>query len=227
MFAYKAQNIAPGVYMVGGPELSDSRDCLCYLVSGSKARVLIDCGCGPSSPRILKLASDAAGAPPTHLLLTHCHIDHAGGAAQIKRDCGCEVLVHTAEADVLINGDAVRSAAGWYNMQLPPLQPDRLLNSEGTIDLGGDVLNIIHTPGHTPGSVCAWADIGGKRVLFGQDLHGPFFRDFLSDLGQYEQSMNKLLALEADVLCEGHYGVFEPAESAAAFMRQQMALNLG
>ncbi len=207
--------------------MSDSRDCLCYLTSGSKARILIDCGCGPSAARILKLATDAGGGPPTHLLLTHCHIDHAGGAAEIKRACGCEVLVHSAEADVLANGDPVRSAAGWYNMQLPPLQPDRLLNGDSQIDMGETTLNIMHTPGHTPGSVCAWLETGQQKVLFGQDLHGPFFRDFGSDLGQYEQSMKKLMALEADILCEGHYGVFTPAESAAAFMRQQMAANLG
>ena len=39
--------------------------------------------------------------------------------------------------------------------------------------------------------------------------------------------MKKLMALGADVLCEGHYGVFTPAESVAAFMRQQISANLG
>lgn len=213
--------------MVGGPELSDPRDCLCYLATGPKARVLIDCGCGPSAKRILQLATEAGGAPPTHLLLTHCHIDHAGGAAEIKRACGCEVLVHEAEADVLAQGDPIRSAAGWYSISLPPLQSDRLLDGDAQVDMGNAALNIIHTPGHTPGSVCAWLETGAQRVLFGQDLHGPFFRDFGSDLIQYEKSMEKLMALETDILCEGHYGVFTPAESAAAFMRQQMAANLG
>jgi len=213
--------------MVGGPEFSDPRDCLCYLAVGEKSRVLIDCGCGPSAGRIVSLAQRAAGAPPSHLLLTHAHIDHAGGAAQVKALCGCQVLIHRLEADVLAQGDGARSAADWYNMQLPPLKADVLLEGGEELDLGGGmILRIVHAPGHTPGSVCAWLESAGQRVLFGQDLHGPFSREFGSDLGQYAASMDALLELRADILCEGHYGVFSPAPSAAAFMRQQLAANL-
>ncbi|MBU1157153.1 MAG: MBL fold metallo-hydrolase, partial [Proteobacteria bacterium] len=64
------RKVASGIFMVGGPDLTDPRDCLCYLVDGPQARVLIDCGAGPSAAAILDLAVKAAGKPPTHLLLT-------------------------------------------------------------------------------------------------------------------------------------------------------------
>ena len=53
-----------------------------------------------------------------------------------------------------------------------------------------------------PGSIAVYVDIGGQRVLFGQDIHGPFMKEWGSDLAQWKQSM-KLLALNADILCEG------------------------
>ncbi len=215
--------VCEGVYMVGGPELSDPRDCLCYLVVGGRARVLIDCGAGPSAEVILELAAQAGGRAPTHLLLTHAHIDHAGGAAQVKSLTGCQVLAHELEAPTLASGDSERSAAGWYGLKLEPLQADLMVDEGDRVELGQDCfLHLLHTPGHTPGSLVAWGEFGGKRVLFGQDVHGPFYPAFGSDLGRWRESMRKLLELEADILAEGHYGIFKPAQEVAAFIEGQL-----
>ncbi len=217
------RRLAPGVYMVGGPDLTDPRDCLCYLVTGPEARVLIDCGAGPSASRVLELAQSAGNGLPTHLLLTHAHIDHAGGAAEIRRLCGCKVLIHPGDADTMRRGDAERSAANWYGMRLEALEPDGLLEEGQEIALGESaVLTTVHTPGHTPGSVAAWCQAGGQRVLFGQDIHGPFSPAFGSDLAAWRDSMAKLLALEADILAEGHFGVFSPRSEVESYIRGQL-----
>jgi len=209
--------------MVGGPELSDPRDCLCYLVVGEQARVLIDCGAGPSAEAILELAAQAGGRAPTHLLLTHAHIDHAGGAATVKSLTGCQVLLHELEAPTLAQGDSERSAAGWYGLRLEPLEADRLVGDGDQVVLDEDkVLHLVHTPGHTPGSLVAWGEFGGKRVLFGQDIHGPFYPAFGSDLGLWRESMQRLLELGADILAEGHYGIFKPAQEVASFIEGQL-----
>jgi glyoxylase-like metal-dependent hydrolase (beta-lactamase superfamily II) len=218
------RKIAPEVYMVGGPDLSDPRDCLCYLVLGSQARVLIDCGAGPSAKLIMELVSGLTREPLTHLLLTHAHIDHVGGAAQIAGLTGCQVLIHADDAAVLASGDALRSAANWYGLSLEAVQADRLLADGDVLEAGpGLSLHIVHTPGHTPGSLCAWCESGGQRVLFGQDIHGPFSPAFGSDLGQWRLSMRRLLEIRADILAEGHYGVFRPAGEVESFIRQQLA----
>jgi len=215
--------VAPGVFIVGGPDLSDPRDCLCYLVVGSQARLLVDCGAGPSAARILELATEAAGAPPTHLALTHAHIDHVGGAAELKRLADCQVMIHAEDAQVLAQGDALRSAANWYGLKLSPLQADSFLTDGDELDLGGgQVVRVIHTPGHTPGSVALYCPCGGAGVLFGQDIHGPFSPAFGSDLDDWRESMEKLLELKADILAEGHYGVFKPAQEVEAFILGQL-----
>ncbi|MCB2191517.1 MAG: MBL fold metallo-hydrolase [Deltaproteobacteria bacterium] len=222
------RKVAAGIYMVGGPDLTDPRDCLCYLVDGPQAKVLIDCGAGPSARAVLDLAIEAAGAPPTHLLLTHAHIDHAGGAAEIKRSTGCQVLIHAEDAQVLATGDLKRSAADWYGLALEPLEADQVLEGDGAIALSEqEDLAIIPTPGHTPGSVAAWCMAGGLKVLFGQDVHGPFAPAFGSDLGQWRASMQRLLELEADVLAEGHFGVFRPADEVSVFIQEQLANHQG
>jgi glyoxylase-like metal-dependent hydrolase (beta-lactamase superfamily II) len=59
--------------------------------------------------------------------------------------------------------------------------------------------------------VAVYTDIAGKRVLFGQDIHGPFDEVFGSDIADWRRSMKGLMDLNADILCEGHLGIFKPA----------------
>ncbi|MFC1820505.1 hypothetical protein ACFLZG_05420 [Thermodesulfobacteriota bacterium] len=62
-------------------------------------------------------------------------------------------------------------------------------------------------------------------MLFGKDLHGPFNKDFLSDLHDYQNSMEKLLDLKADILCEGHFGVFQPAGEVRKYIETHKRQN--
>lgn len=76
----------------------------------------------------------------------------------------------------------------------------------------------IHTPGHTPGSISLCMDNGMYKILFGQDIHGPFYASFGSDIDAWAESMRKLLELDADILCEGHFGIFRPASEVKAYI---------
>jgi hypothetical protein len=58
----------------------------------------------------------------------------------------------------------------------------------------------------------------GKRVLFGQDIHGPFSPVLGSDIKKWRSSMEKLIALNADILCEGHYGVIRGKDKVKGFI---------
>jgi len=128
--------------------------------------------------------------------------------------------------EVMSSGDVRRSAADWYGLSLEPAEPGEVLSGDGAINLGPEQeLTILHTPGHTPGSLAAWCSAGGQKVLFGQDVHGPFAPAFGSDLAKWRRSMARLLALEADILAEGHYGVFRPASEVKAFLEEQLAVN--
>jgi glyoxylase-like metal-dependent hydrolase (beta-lactamase superfamily II) len=79
-------------------------------------------------------------------------------------------------------------------------------------------LQVLHIPGHSPGSAAFLVESDQQRVLFGQDLHGPLHPALLSNRDQYQQSLRTLLALDADILCEGHHGIVAGKDSVAQFI---------
>ena len=102
---------------------------------------------------------------------------------------------------------------------MKPVSVDiKLSRSVQTIFLGSREITAIHVPGHSPGSVVYLVNSEGQKILFGQDVHGPIHPDLLSDPVAYQNSLQRLLDLNADILCEGHYGVFHGKESVRDFI---------
>jgi glyoxylase-like metal-dependent hydrolase (beta-lactamase superfamily II) len=218
----KAKIIADGVYLIGGPDVSRSDDATSFIVDFGGELVMIDAGAGGSS-RILEKNIEDAGLDPTTistLILTHNHIDHIGSAPYFRKQFGCKIVMHDLDADAVEEGDSARTAASCYGTTFSPTAVDRRITGDHEIlQFGEEKLNCLHTPGHTPGSLSIYLDRSGKRILFGQDIHGPFLDIFRSDLSQWKKSMEKLLALEADILCEGHFGIFQPKENVERYIK--------
>ncbi|RMG92578.1 MAG: MBL fold metallo-hydrolase, partial [Candidatus Dadabacteria bacterium] len=134
-----------------------------------------------------------------------------------------QVVCHRGDLEAVETGDPRRTAASWYGVRLPRVRVDRVLQEDGeVVPVGEAALRCLHTPGHTPGSISVVWDTPHGRVLFAQDVHGPFHPDFGSDEDLWAASMRRLLALEADVLCEGHYGVFRGRDAVRAFLLDQL-----
>ena len=216
----KPEKIEEGVFLVGGADISDSRDCMVYLLDLGEL-VLIDTGTGPGINMIISNIQ-YFGLDPEKLstiILTHCHIDHVGGAHELKRRYGARIIMHYLDADVVERGDNKMTAAYWYGVPFAPLKIDiRLSGDEERLTFGQHEIVCLYTPGHTPGSISVYMDKSGKRILFGQDIHGPFLAEFNSDIGLWQTSMKKLLNLKADVLCEGHFGVYRPNEKVTDYI---------
>ncbi|MBE9546929.1 MAG: MBL fold metallo-hydrolase [Proteobacteria bacterium] len=221
----KAEVIVDGVYLIGGPNISYSEDATVFIVDFGGELVMIDSGSG-NSFRILVSNMEDAGLNPqdiSTLILTHCHIDHIGSAPYFKEKFGCKIIVHDLDADAIEEGDQVLTAANWYETTFPPTPVDKRLTGEHEVlQFGEEELHCIHTPGHTPGSIALYLDREGKRVLFGQDIHGPFLPSFGSDIGRWRESMEKLLALEADILCEGHFGIFRSKDKVEKYIKKYL-----
>lgn len=215
--------ITSEIFEVGGGYLTSPEDAAIYLIKFGHESTLVDAGCGQAIEKLFANIRKCGGDPHMikHLLITHCHHDHTGGAAELKRRIGLEIIAHELDAPFLEAGDNRVTAADWYGAKIEPFRVDRkLTGSREDIFLAGRKIEAIHTPGHSPGSVVYLTESDGYKVLFAHDVHGPLNPSFLSNRKDYNKSLKILLDIGADILCEGHYGVYRHKTEVAAFIRQ-------
>lgn len=136
----------------------------CYLVGdeSSKTCALID----PAFDikRILGNV-EKGGYEATHIINTHCHADHTAGNASVKAATGAKLLIHELDAGRL-NKLMNRVFSKLLGGKASP-EPDILLKDGDVINIGETALKVIHTPGHSIGSICLYTD---KNIFTGDTL---------------------------------------------------------
>jgi glyoxylase-like metal-dependent hydrolase (beta-lactamase superfamily II) len=211
--------ICKDVYMVGGSGLSHPNDCSVYLIDAGDL-VLIDCGAGDSYRKIIENI-ESLGLNPSQLkavLVTHRHIDHIGSLKRFREDLGAQIIAHELDSDGIEIG--IGTGADVYGVGYEPCHIDlKITDAEYSLQFGKYEVNTIHIPGHTSGSIAAYMDTDDGRILFGQDIHGPYLPQWGGDRNQARISLQKLIDLKADILCEGHFGVYQPASDVEAYIR--------
>lgn len=207
--------IAEGVYLVG----QDRNSNLTYMIDGGKEGVAI---IDPSFESEFERTIDnveKCGRPRKDIrwvLNTHCHIDHSMADKKF-RDIGAEIIIHEADADAIEKGTRLTAyyAANPPVTAFPRCKVDRRLSDGEELQLGDKTLHVIHTPGHTPGSVCFLLQVNGKNLLFSGDTVFYDFRlpwqNLYADNQQYLSSLEKLdrfslgsAPFQWDVLLPGH-----------------------
>jgi glyoxylase-like metal-dependent hydrolase (beta-lactamase superfamily II) len=215
--------ITKEIFQVGGGRLTSPQDAAIYLINIDGHGALVDAGCGSSISQLIKnIQACGLGLENIELLLiTHCHFDHAGGVKGLKDAIPhCVVVAHESDALYLEKGDNTVTAARWYDASIEPFTVDRKLKDpEEDIILGDRIIKALHVPGHSPGSLVYVVESEWFKVLFGQDVHGPLEPSLKSDKADYKKSLELLLSLKADILCEGHYGIIEGKEEVREFIR--------
>jgi glyoxylase-like metal-dependent hydrolase (beta-lactamase superfamily II) len=217
-------NITQEIFQVAGPGLTIAEDAASYLIKVGAEAALIDAGTGAALDLMMARIRACGVAPDqmVYLFLTHCHYDHTGGAAGLK-DLAPQIKIvsQALEAPYLEKADQEVTAATWYGAKIRPVAMDlKWPGASKTFQLGTRLLTGYHTPGHSPGSAVYVMESEGLQVLFGQDVHGPLHPSLLSNWEDYRRSLHLLLEMEADILCEGHYGVFRGKKAVAGFIRK-------
>jgi len=225
--------IREDLYLVGSGRLgfdwTHPADCNVYAVDTGESLVLIDTGTGLSVPDIVgNLAEHGLDiARVSHLLLTHLHADHSGGAAEIRRLSGALVAVLAEAAPALEAGDEAAidlpraREAGFYppDYRWTPCPADiRLIDGQG-LTVGCHTFRVIHTPGHSRFDTCYFVEnpgrtpflISGDTVMYGGKISMLNTSDF--SMGDLAASMAKLSSFEPAILLPGHG---QPALSGAA-----------
>jgi glyoxylase-like metal-dependent hydrolase (beta-lactamase superfamily II) len=217
--------VTKDIYCIGGSGISDGSDGAIYLLRSKNEAALIDAGTGYGHQRVM-LNMKKAGVDPRgvrYIFLTHCHYDHTGGAGQLRQETGALVVAHRDDAVFLKSGDPQVTAAVWYRASLAPLSID-IAVEESERDFAVGELSVVmhHAPGHSPGSVVLTTRSEEKLVLFGQDVHGPLHPVLKSNREQYQRSLEYLLSLRADILCEGHFGIIHGKDEVADFIESYL-----
>ncbi len=221
----KPIKITEEIYRVGGADLTSGKDCAVYLLDLDEL-VLIDIGSGEGFDRLINNIEKAGFRPGdiTTIILTHCHVDHIGGANLFRERFGARLIMHNKDTGIVKRADARLTAASCFNIDFRPLDVDiKLTGKKGSIAAGRHEISWLHTPGHSPGSISVYIDIDGERILFPQDIAAPLLKEFDCDPAAWMESINKLFALDADILCDGHSGAYGPKNVVKEYLEYCMA----
>ncbi len=178
----------------------------CYIVACDKTRkgAIIDPG-GDEEKILAKCNQENISVK--YIIATHAHPDHVCGNAAIKEATGAKIVMHGDEAAFFNKAEIAQFFAQLGLAASPP--PDRLVKDGDTINIGELSLQVIHTPGHTPGGICLYAApnlFAGDTLFVGAvgrtDFPGGSTEQLLASIKE------KLLVLPPDtVVWPGHgYG---------------------
>jgi len=224
--------IVPGVHTIDSLSMGRA-----YLAVDADRVTVIDTGLKGSAERVLR-AVEAAGREPQNvrqIVITHHHGDHAGSLAELAERTGAQVMMHALDAPVVrgerpppgpSSGGLLKPLLARMAQAAPAARVDREMADGDEID-ALDGIRVVHTPGHTPGSICLYCP--KRRLLFVGDaaantfgLRGPIGW-FTEDTAQAKESIRKLAALDFEAVFFGHG---RPIDKEAALRFRRFAEKL-
>lgn len=200
----------------------------CWLFKEDDGLTLVDAAHWWSAPIILA-AAQCIGQPIKRIVITHAHPDHAGAAGAVASASGALVMAHEDEVPFLTGQRSMADEQGYWlsravlggaklvgMLDSPPVDPVVHLKHGEMVEN----LRVIHTPGHTPGSISLWSE-KEKAIFCGDNLIYSFrllrvgLPWFTLDHSRQNSSLREYAQLSARLLLSGHGPVFEGDVSAA------------
>ena len=137
-----------------------------YIVTDETANEMFVVDPGDCADVIKELINDT-GATLKYIVLTHAHTDHIGALDDIKKAFDVPIVIHRDEADRLNDGASNLCPA--FGQKSPSAKADICVNDGETLNVGKSTIRFLHTPGHTPGSMCVLFDdklISGDTIFY-------------------------------------------------------------
>lgn len=216
---YTVAHLSDDISLISEPYIKEFYRCNMWHIRGRDANMLVDSGMGVVD---LRQQITALAAKRTIAVASHTHFDHIGAHHEFA-----ERLVHKTESGILNAPDRAGTLADPYVTdeiftQLPPMPYEsteyrvraapatRELDAGDIIDLGDRQFEVMHTPGHSPGSIMLWESASG--TLFSGDTvyNGPLIDDaYHSSIDAYIETMERILDLPVRVVHGGHFPSFD------------------
>lgn len=217
---YERLDFSDDVSLIREKYVADWLRCNIWHVKGRDYDLLIDTGMGlrPLKAEIVELTEK-----PVTVISTHCHFDHMGGAHEFDCRLGHRLEAHVHQnptpENTVANSGFVRAetfkavpydgfVAEDYYVKPAPLTG--YLDEGDVVDLGNRNFQILHLPGHSPGSIALYEK--KTRLLFSGDViyDGELFDTvYHSDKELYRESLGRLRDLDMQTVHAGHYGSFD------------------
>ena len=203
--------IAPGIHLIEHVRGANS-----YLVSTGEGAAIVDTGMPGNEKRIIEYVSGLGIEPRKlqYIILTHPDIDHSGSAAKLRALTGAKVAIHEADAPRLSGERKLKEVKGVFGivlgimgafMRFTPVKPDLLLkDSDRVLDL-----TVIHTPGHTDGSICLYRE--NEAIFVGDAMRTDSKEEprlpsasMSVSMVQVKESVRKISERQYSILLPGH-----------------------
>lgn len=235
---FSTQNLGDGITLITEPPVASEAGGNIYHIPGRDFDLVIDAGLGLAA---LKVAFPELFHRPGHpviLVLTHSHFDHMGGAAEFT-----ERWMHPAEADIAARPSLENTAAsGWLEDRHVKALPDggsfsaaaysigpapatALLEEGSAINIGDRRFDVLHLPGHSPGSIGLFNSSRGHLFSGDSLFNGTMYDDvYHSDSGAFTESLRRIADLPLRQVFGGHYQPMDP-ERAMEVVSQNLQRN--
>jgi glyoxylase-like metal-dependent hydrolase (beta-lactamase superfamily II) len=217
---FEVYRIRPGVFAIYEPHQSE--EVISYLILGTKKAVLFDTGLGIANIREI---AEGLTRLPVSVINSHTHNDHIGDNWRFSRIYGMDTQFSRINAQGSREDAQAELEAGEICGELPagfdrksyatrPFRIAHTVRDGDELDLGGRILRIVSTPGHTPDSIALFDSKNG--LVFVGDTYYPgqiYLYRPETDLDAYERSLQKIIALKARLILPAHnVPVADPAE---------------